>query len=106
MHVKPNRYRKSFTTTLDPNTLWIFNALSRPNNKGQFIDEIVSDWVSECALFHIPSINAFVSLKNEGWYWQWHDSNDEELGTNFLTFCEAFTWLKQTYPDVNYDIRT
>lgn len=95
------RYRKKLATTVHPETLRIVNALSEPNRKGHFLDEAISQWLTNCALFDIPDVGP-VMLTNQGLYYAWVDMNSEEQSEPFKTMIDGLLWLRSKYPDSNY----
>lgn len=103
MPVKPNRYRKTFATTVDPQTLFVIDSLSKPNQKGQFIDEVVFEWLTNCAWFDIPEAGV-VTLKHKGLSLCWEDLNSVPCSPEFKNHKDALTWLKKTYPDANQEL--
>jgi len=95
-----NRYRKKLATTVDPETFRIVNALSEPNRKGHFLDEVISQWLNNCALFDMPNVGP-VMLKSQGLYYCWVDMNDEEQSDPFKTMIDGLLWLKTKHPHTN-----
>lgn len=101
--LKPNRYRKNFGTTLDPDTAFIIESLSKPNQKGQFLDEVIYEWLLNCAWFQIP-VAGIVNLKYLGLSYVWEDPNSEACSPEFKTPKDALIWLKKTYPESNQEL--
>lgn len=98
---KPNRYRKNFATTIDPEILRVINALSEPNRKGHFLDDVICQWLTNCALFDMPKVGP-VMLKHQGLYFAWVDLNNEEQSEPFKTMIDGLLWLRSKHPDTNY----
>lgn len=95
------RYRKKLATTVHPETLRIVNALSEPNRKGHFLDDVVCQWLTNCALFDMPNVGP-VMLKDQGLYFAWVDLNNEEQSEPFKTMIDGLLWLRSKHPDTNY----
>ena len=103
MQNKPNRYRKNFGTTLDPETFRVINALSAVSRKGHFLDKVISEWLTNCALFEMPKVGP-VMLKHQGLYYCWLDMNDDEQSPQFRKMIDGLLWLRSEYPSHNKDI--
>lgn len=104
MNIKKKRIRRLLSTTIDDDILWVINSLSEPKARGLFIDSVVKDWlVNSNSYFDIPKVGP-VHLQEDVFYYVWCDLNGESHSPKFRTFREAFTWLKVTYPETNYDI--
>jgi len=104
MNIKKKRVRRLLSTTVDEDILWVIDTLSEPKARGIFLDGVVKDWlVKSDSYFDIPNVGP-VHLREDVFYYVWHDLNEEVHSPKFRTFREAFTWLKATYPDTNYDI--
>lgn len=101
MTIKPNRYRKPLGTTVDPEIFRIISALSEPDRKGHFIDEVICQWLTNCAYFDMPKVGP-VMLKNQGLYFAWVDMNNEEQSAPFKTMIDGLLWLRSKHPDANY----
>ena len=97
---KPNRIRKNVATTVDPDIHWVIGALSAKDQKGKFLDEVISEWLTSCAWFEMPG-SVVVRLFNANLFYIWQDRNGDECSPQFKTFREAITWLKTTYPESN-----
>lgn len=76
-------------------------ALSEPNRKGHLLDEIITQWLTNCALFDTPDSGP-VMLRDQGLYYCWVDMNDKELSEPFKTMIDGLLWLRSKYPDSNY----
>lgn len=101
---KPNRVRKALSTTVDPDVWFVIHALSDNKSIGVFVEEAITQWLLNCAYFDIPGTGP-VQLRYDYLYYMWVDLNGEETSPCFRTFQEALTWLKVTYPEVNYNIK-
>ncbi len=100
---KPNRFRKALSTTVDPDVRFVIYALADKKSIGSFIEESISEWFLNCCYFDVPKVGP-VHLRDDHLYYIWVDMNEDEVSPRFRTFEESLVWLKNTYPDVNYNI--